>query len=89
MRYLFDGNNLACVPVNGLVDDAKRPIADLLEQLILCRRIHLLRSLLLISACKDVVGGCQEGLPSAEYLLMLCLIRACGMHPYVMESPRA
>jgi hypothetical protein len=38
--YLLDGDNLAGIFVDGLVDNAKGAVADLLEQLVFRRRIH-------------------------------------------------
>jgi hypothetical protein len=53
--YLLDGDDLAGVPVDGLVDDAKGAVADLLQQLVFRRRIHAVAVEWLCVPSSDVV----------------------------------
>jgi hypothetical protein len=53
--YLLDGDDLAGVRVDGLVDDAKGAVADLLEQLVFGRRIHAVAVEWLRVPCRGVV----------------------------------
>ena len=54
--YLLDGDDLASVLVDGLVDDAKGAVADLLEQLVFRRLIHAVHVYCACqAACRDVL----------------------------------